>query len=103
MNAAQILGICRFKVPLFEIKAHLKLHTDHFFEARQHQARVNFACRQDLLVMRPLIAPEHVPRCYSIPKLLLAERLEPLLDILNVFKNNHEDSVPNQTPSQQIW
>lgn len=100
MAAAQILRVRWLVGAVAQIIAHLQFYAGHVLKAEQHLLRANVSLCQDLLEMRPLVTREHRPGCYCIPKGVERERCEPLLNILNVFKNDHEDSVPKSDPSQ---
>ncbi len=102
MYAPQILGVRWLKGAVAQIKAQLQFQPRHTFEAGQHQIRADFAFGNDTIVMRPVRARKHLPRCYGSPEPLVIVGGQPFFDVLNVFKNAHEDSLPNTTPDQQI-
>lgn len=102
MRGHQILPIDRIMDPVFQAKAGRQLDPCHDLEACQHSVFANFAAFGQAVTMRLIAWSEDRPGQDSTPERGIAKRLQPLLDVLNVFKHHHGTSLTNSDPTVQI-
>ncbi len=102
MNVAKVLGGHWLIDALCQPELLGKGKARHHLQPFQDRRLRHLAAGDQPIAMRPVSVSKHLIGRSGGSKRDVIHRLQPVPHILNVFKSNYEDILPNPPPFQQI-
>jgi hypothetical protein len=102
MKRGHVLG-CDWSVDaVFQIEGCPQFHGGQSFEPAQDQGSINLSARNQPIAMIAILQAQIIGR-NRVPKFEVIQIFQPLFNILNIFKNNHANSVPDRWFAMQMY
>ena len=103
MHRCQILCICRLKDAIPKAKAFGQRQPDHHAQAFKNRVPLDPSAGDQAVAVGTIVLFKDRPRLCRIPDRGIALLGHPFLNILNILKNNHANTVPDLLAMTQIW
>lgn len=97
----QILGHRRFIYAVFQTERCAQLHDGQVLKPAENEIGGHLSARNQPVAVIAVLQSQVIGR-NCVPKPNVLQRLKPLFNILNIFKNYHGKSVPDRGFAMQI-